>query len=285
MFKCILLSTDFSQSASWAAAQAHHLCRLFGARLLLHHAYDSPEPDGREQALERLRVLRQSRFQGIDNVELIAAGSTRPYESSCAEAAQHGADLIVAGRHGEHTVAERLLGSTTERIVRHAPCSVWVTHPAQKEHLLTFTHILAGSDLSQQSLGAVATARALAAELKSFVTLINVYDLLPPLELMQEPYELHTDTSINAMRKDKLESLRKEHLDGVPAEVKVVRDKSTVAALCDYALENKASLMVVGTHGMTGLRRLLIGSVAERVVRHAPCSVLVARERANTISQ
>ena len=71
--------------------------------------------------------------------------------------------------------------------------------------------------------------------------------------------------------------VRWARLAGLVANTKLIRDKSTVRALCDNADLDKVDMLVVGTHGLTGLRRLLIGSIAERMVRHAPCSVLVAR--------
>jgi nucleotide-binding universal stress UspA family protein len=77
--------------------------------------------------------------------------------------------------------------------------------------------------------------------------------------------------------KEKLEALRAEHFGGYPVDVLAIRDRSAVTALCDWANEHSVDLIVLGTHGLTGLSRLLLGSVSERTVRHAPCSVLVVR--------
>lgn len=59
--------------------------------------------------------------------------------------------------------------------------------------------------------------------------------------------------------------------------VRAVRIGSTYDSIVQYATENAIDLIVLGTHGRTGLRHVLLGSVAERVVQHAPCSVLVVR--------
>lgn len=59
--------------------------------------------------------------------------------------------------------------------------------------------------------------------------------------------------------------------------VRAVRIGSTYDAIVEYAKENKIDLIVIGTHGRTGLRHMLLGSVAERVVQHAKCAVLTVR--------
>ena len=74
-----------------------------------------------------------------------------------------------------------------------------------------------------------------------------------------------------------LEHIAQRELGGLSCELRSVTHPSPAVALCEQASEWKADLCVVGTHGRGGLSRLLLGSVAERVVRHAPCDVLVAR--------
>ena len=90
-------------------------------------------------------------------------------------------------------------------------------------------------------------------------------------------------------RDRELEAAVHGHLDRIRAEVfsevddvktVVVRSPSAPEAICELAGEGDADLVVVGTHGRTGLARFLIGSVSERVVRHAPCPVLAIRAKA-----
>ena len=124
---------------------------MFGSKLSLLHAYD-PKTGSKEQALEYLQTLREERCASIEQVELIAAPHRSAALATCAESMARGVDLIVAGRHGEHNLKENLLGSTTERVVRHAHCSTWVVHPATREHILQARHIAAANDLSEESI-------------------------------------------------------------------------------------------------------------------------------------
>ena len=83
-----------------------------------------------------------------------------------------------------------------------------------------------------------------------------------------------------------LERLADGPLKGVAHTTDLVQSSSVSLAICDYAREHNADLIVVSTHGRTGLARMLIGSVAEQVVRHAPCAVLGgARRRGATTAE
>lgn len=276
MFERILLATDFSMSAMSAARTARDLRRAFDAKLTLLHAYD-PALLAKDEAIDYLTVLRDERFAEDADIELIAAPHRSADVAICAEAMANKADLIVAGRHGEHGLGERLLGTVTERVVRHAPCSVWVAHPATREPTVLTKHIVAATDLSEASLGAIRSAAALARAFDSWVTLLHSYDVFPPLDMLRRDEAPDEPHAFGERVEQALEKLRSDHLDGVPAAAKVVRDKSAVTAICDFAANEGADLVVTGTHGRTGVPRLLIGSVAERMIRHAPCSVLVVR--------
>ncbi len=274
MFKHILLATDFSKAALLAAGAAHDLAKQLGAKVTLMTVVEPGADGGVARHREYLEVLRDERFAEFDP-QLVAVESDRASFAICQHAGELGADLIVAGRHGEHTLAEKLIGSTTERIARHAPCSVFVAHPTQRDPLVLLKHILVGTDFSEESTPAAQAASHIAKAFDAGVTLMHVYDIFPPVELLQAP---KSETgNFQALLEDKLEQSRRAHLEGVPGDSQLLRDKSTVTAMCDWADDHEVDLVVLGTHGFTGLRRLLLGSIAERVVRHAPCSALVVR--------
>jgi nucleotide-binding universal stress UspA family protein len=275
MFSHIVLATDFSPSALLASHAAHAVARAFDAKVTLLHCFDDAAKQ--DTAGEYLEVLKSEHFGDVNDVACVAKLSARPFDLVVEQAGQIGADLVVVGRHGEHQLSERLIGSTSERVVRHAPCSVLVTHPVRREGLALMKHIMAATDFSDDATHAADTAAALAKGFDAAVTLSHVWDLLPPIDLLREPYLPDTDHSFESVLQGKLDKLREDRLDGVVANAKLIRHKSAVQALCDAADLGKVDLLVVGTHGLTGIRRLLIGSVAERMVRHAPCSVLVAR--------
>lgn len=277
MFSRVMLATDFSVPAMQAATAARQLASAFGGRVTLAHAVSAAGPLSVTDADEALATLQVERFANLAGVERLVIEDDRAAYGICEAAKKRDTDLIVAGRHGEHGLAERFIGSTTERIARHAPCSVYVCHPARREQPVMIKHIIAATDLSEHAEPAVAAAAALAGKLDAWVTLVHVYDLLPAVELLQEPYDLHPDNSFRAVLGDKLDKVRDARLEGIPSDTLVLRNKSTVTALCDLASDKEADLIVLGTHGLTGVTRFLLGSVAERVIRHAPCSVLVVR--------
>jgi nucleotide-binding universal stress UspA family protein len=136
-------------------------------------------------------------------------------------------------------------------------------------------HILACIDFSDQSVQALDEVAAHARAHGSQITLLHVADpqaFIPPQAVL-EPAAV-TD---RADHEAALETLRDAHLADFSVDVAVLEDHATARAICEYADENGVDLIVVGSHGRGGMERWLIGSVAERVVRHASANVLVIR--------
>jgi nucleotide-binding universal stress UspA family protein len=278
MFKHVLLATDFSTPALLAAQTAATFARAFESRVTLLNVREPGGTDDIALRLEALQLLREERFGHLPNVEFAVVEGSHAERAIADHVRDHAVDLVVAGRHGQQNLQDRLLGTTTERLVRHAPTSVLVVHPALREPLVLLKHVLVGTDFSEASLPAVTSAGRIARSLDAWVTLMHVYDLLPStMELLEAPYRQGEEHTLAAAMTRKLESIRASQLEGVPSEVVLERNKNAVAGLCDFADNRKVDLMVMGTHGRTGLSRFLLGSVAERVVRFAPCSVLVVR--------
>jgi nucleotide-binding universal stress UspA family protein len=144
--------------------------------------------------------------------------------------------------------------------------------------------IVAPTDFSQASALALDAAAGLAKQYAAEIHLLYVYDpsLLSPLYVVpgaaalssptQEPREFEEGVLRELAR------IRQERLADVPEVHLAVRQHSSASeGICELAAEIGADLIVLSTHGRTGLSHLLIGSVAERVVRHAPCPVLTMR--------
>lgn len=276
MFKHIMIATDFSDPAKVAVREGRALAEAFGAKVTLMHVVDRDDPDAvRERSEELLEELRGELLDGVPNVTLRSVPNDHADVAICGEAVVRGADLIVAARHGDHNIAEHFLGSTTERVVRHAGCSVWVAHPEDDE-FAKGRPVIACSDLSEHSERAAIEAAEIAERLASPLSLAHVYTYDAP-PFAYEGGEKRRNEGMERHATERLDALKKDKLGGRDASLVVREHDSPVAGICDIASELSAGLIVVGTRGRTGLRRLLIGSVAERVVRHAPCSVLVAR--------
>ena len=136
-------------------------------------------------------------------------------------------------------------------------------------------HILACVDFSEYSTRALVEVGEYARANGSKVTLIHVSDpqaFLPPQAIL-ESAAARDETA----HKDALAKLRDQHLADVEVEVAILADHAPAKAICDYAEKHGVDLIIVGSHGRGGVERWLIGSVAERVVRHATANVYVVR--------
>ncbi len=143
-------------------------------------------------------------------------------------------------------------------------------------------HILAATDLSKASEPALQQAAGLAEALGAKVTLLHVFDptpLVPPVAL--PPPRALEEKLAEEMRERIAEELHKLRERVLPADLEVeevvLRASSPAAAIIEQAEQRNADLIVLGTHGRTGLTHVLVGSVAERVVRHSPIPVLTVR--------
>ena len=146
-------------------------------------------------------------------------------------------------------------------------------------------NLLVATDFSKASELALEAARTLAKQNDAKVTLVHVYDPMPMAPLVGRLGEGMADimqgSDAEQSIHDELTRLRDTKLPDI-ADVKcaLVLSKSAAEGLCHYAEKEDVDLIVISTHGRTGLTHLLIGSVAEAVVRHAPCPVLTLRSRA-----
>jgi nucleotide-binding universal stress UspA family protein len=211
-----------------------------------------------------------------------------PSQEITGAAVECGADLVILGSQGRSGLADIALGSTADRVIRGAscPCPV-VTVRALPEYRScagdpskkappALHHILAPVDFSECALEALDYAVLLAAQFQADVTVVHVmqpiyYDLeLGSGQITDEP-----------AKKERAEE-RLTDLAGrlAPAGVTVethIRGGVASDSIIAAAYHIGADLIVMGTHGRRGLTKLFSGSVAEAVLRQAPCPVLTLR--------
>ena len=147
--------------------------------------------------------------------------------------------------------------------------------------MLSFKKILCPIDFSDLSLSAMRVALELAAQFQAELHLLYVfggYDAIalnPETALTPMPKWL---TDLRKIAQEKLAALPGADLEqGCPAIVRAMPDGSAIYEIIQYAQHQNIDLIVISTHGRTGLKHLVIGSVAENVVRSAPCPVLTIR--------
>lgn len=290
-YQKVMVATDFSSQAAVAVELAGRLAAAWGARLVLANAllperYAAEMLPGTESNLmaqlqeaahKELEGVRSKLLEGVD-VELAAIEGETTAMALVEHAGAHDVDLIVVGTHGRTGIARMLIGSVAEAVNRLAPCDVLTVPPhTDVASIVPPRAIVAATDLSELATLGVGVAADLARAGGSALTLFHVVETEAPV-LPVAAYE-GGDSPAEA-RWEALTAYRADHLADLEDVATEVRQWPSAAdAVCRYAATQPADLIVVTTHGRTGLRRLLLGSVAERVVRHATCPVLVVRRR------
>ena len=139
---------------------------------------------------------------------------------------------------------------------------------------MSFRKILAAVDGSEIATEAARTAAGLAAAVGGQFALVSVFDPSVVLSVEGGPTAIELAGILREDARRALDMAAKE-ASACPAAARLVREGSPGAEIRAAAVEWGADLIVLGTHGRGGLKRLLLGSTAESVLRHAPCPVLV----------
>jgi nucleotide-binding universal stress UspA family protein len=195
-----------------------------------------------------------------------------PYECIVAEAESGSRDLIVLGVKGQSFIERALLGSVTRRVIGFTDRDVLVI-PLNTE--VGWDRILVASDCSLGSEVALSRALDLAAAYGSELTVVTAMDL--PLRAQGEA--LGVSDEVMRRCQDHVAEV-KQRGEALSLKVNgVVLKGQAFQVITDLAREQKVNLIIMGSHGHTGLTRLLMGGVTERVIGHAPCPVLVVKRK------
>jgi nucleotide-binding universal stress UspA family protein len=196
------------------------------------------------------------------------------------EARDFAADLIVVGHRGHGTIETMLLGSVSAEVVDHAPCAVLVARSAERGR------IVFADDGSPSAKVAASVLESLPLPPTTPIAVLTVTDEEFPYETAVAP-ALYNE-ALAAYQESKDEAHRHGLAVAAAAAARfeqlgfratpVLRAGDPAHEILAYAREQRTGLLVLGTRGHTGLRRLLLGSVARNVLIHAPCSVLIVRE-------
>jgi len=273
--KRILCPTDLSPYSVNAVRYALALSRAHDAELILLHCTESL--DAKEELLDSV-------WDYIDpsdpRCELIVTAAEHVDEEIMTQAQRKRVDLIVMrSRRRPHRAA--LLGSTAESVCRSAPCPVLVMHSDEREFVndelkVDLKRVLVAYDFSDYSELALKYGLSIAQENQAELHLLHV---LPPRSVNQPEIAWYPVTGESAYH---TAARRLQRV--VPAEVHLWCDVKTAVSegnayreILHYAEQNEIDLISVGAHGAGFGMRALFGSNVDRVLRQAPCPVLVAR--------
>ncbi len=294
----ILVPIDYSIQSSKALHYACTLAKAFGARLQLLHV-DEAVVDAPALA-STFRVAQAEQLRRLDD---FTAGFSLPsrglrcqiragkaFDEICQAAAELSADLIICGTHGHRGMARLLLGSTAERIVQHATSPVLVVREHEREFVASrrrqtklnrrsvrLNRILVGTDFSETFRDALAYGTAFARQFGAELLLLNaIYPQYYAANADYFPFDYGSllDETRREAEKGMDEIEKSGSLGNISFRGRIEKGHPG-EALVRVAEEEGADLIVVSTHGRTGLPHVLIGSTAQHVVRHANCPVLV----------
>jgi nucleotide-binding universal stress UspA family protein len=297
--KKILVPTDFSDTACAAVAQALFIASKYQAELTVLHARLIFEDDPTELP-EKLSSLKKEEVDVEKHIlERMKRGTSghahlkikheiiRGYSAPSAILGylnNHDFDLVVIGTHGRTGLEHILIGSVAEKVVRYARCPVLTVR--SKEYVReAFRKIVVPYDFSEHSALALKTAAELLEEPNAELHLLYAVDQ----EVHPALYAWGMRSVLEAIPdiKEKVLQRMEEHIAQIPAlkgkkVVRSVREGKPHKEIKNYVEEVQPDLVVLGTHGLVGLERFLLGSTSERVIRLVQQPVLTVKLK-NTI--
>jgi len=284
----ILVTTDFSRLSLAAIPYALAVARQFGADLHLFHVVDTTQFSSKSLLIPLISPAELSRpllkrLQGIalkfspdGEIHVMKPREGRAYNEICVRARKLRADLIVIATHGTTGFRHVWLGSTAERVVQHSPCPVLVVRKQRRrfqEGKIRLRKILVPLDFSDCSQAAFDCGVGLAGEFRAELLLVHVIDPIS-YPLGDEYGGVHSARLMEETRAFAQNEMKKLARNAkVQCSIRIT-EGSPAREICRLA-KRDVDLIIAPTHGRTGLGHVLIGSVAERVVRHATCPVLV----------
>src|SRR5215204_7092884 len=284
----ILLATDGSEDAELAATTAVGLARNTASELHVVHIWRTV-PSVHFDALVRQEMEREAQRILDGQVKQIeglggSVAQARLSEGGASEeivalAEEIGAGLIEVGSRGRGRIRRLLMGSVSDAVVRHAHCPVLVV---RWKPVVFPAKVLLATDGSEEATLAAQSAADLAARTGSELHVVHVGETLGPGYSGYAGYE----EGVLPSAQEDLERQAQEALEAQVGRIAVAegpraqshlrmgRPDEEIVALGE---EIGAELIVIGSRGLGGVRRALMGSVSDSVVRHAHCPVLVVR--------
>jgi nucleotide-binding universal stress UspA family protein len=286
--KCVLVAVDFSLYAERTVVSVGLLPFAAGAEVHLVHALETKER--KPEALAELEALALRELQQrAGSLERAVAREGRspiqvkvtvlkgaPEERLPEEALRVGAELIVVGRHGRRRFGDSLIGATAERIVRNSRLPVLVV---QRKKAAAWQQPLVAVDLEEESPSPLHRLQRFCPEAPR-MDVVHVYDTSNDLILQEAGASAGQYREYGEALRKEAEAALTKALASAPLSPSVavkplVHAGDPRSVILAEARACRSDLLVLGTHARRGLAHFFMGSVAESVLRHAPCDVLL----------
>jgi nucleotide-binding universal stress UspA family protein len=302
MFNEIIVPVDGSNFGEIALPTALGIaCKSGGEVRIVTVITPLPESGSSEEEKanegERLELARRQTEEYLEDLQkrVILSGCDVPIschvevgsvvEGIDIHARAAGADLLVMTTHGWGPLRRAWIGSVADGLLRRTPCPILVIRPGEGETLHLeeghFHHILVTLDGSPESREILPYATEMARVFGARVTLLRV---IPPHFPLSSPFTSHTThqfqglegeerSAMGALERE-AEALREE---GLEVAASTVAGVPAVEGILDFAAEKGVDVIAMATHGRGGVARLVLGSVADKVVRGGNIPVLLHR--------
>ena len=290
--KSIIVGVDYSTWSTNAVREAVRIAHRNNARLICLHAVDHELFDAfRDSEGFNEGEIRAIAIRRLEEhvAEIVASGHDiechlafgHPFEAMLEAIETHGAELVVIGSQGLDAEDPNRIGAFAARCVRKAPADVLLVRERQVE---PFRSVVACVDFSETSIRAAYQAAEIADQDKSGLELLHVYQTptftAPDVGIFAPALPVTRSPEIARALEDKLDRLADEISDavgGIEIHTHVEEFANIATGIAGRIEELGADLAVLGTRGRTGLKCLLLGTTAEKVIHQSPCSTLAVK--------
>ncbi len=276
----ILAATDFSTRSQRALRRAGLVARDIAAELTLIHVVDDDQPSEifELERREAQRYLEEqmgsiAELRGLHCESAVVAGD--PFDGILKAAEARSVDLVVMGAHRKQLLRDIFVGTTVERVIRTGPCPVLMVN-AEVEH--SYKKVMAAVDMSEPSARAIKTARQIGLIGDTSLSLVHGFDAFAKGKMANAG--IGKDEIASYVEQERLVADRElaaflEANDfGVDSWSLRIKEGGPVEAIMQAIKEVAPDLLVIGTHGRSGLIKVLLGSVTESILRSVDVDVL-----------
>ena len=264
----LMVATDGSKYGESAVREAIRLAKICSSNLIAvsvvktNIEFDSVLPQFVEkkekEAIKHLESVKaQAAEEGINCVTIVSRNE-EPYEDIVHHASENNVYMIMMGTHGRSEMKRLMMGSVTAKVIGHASCNILVLPLNAK---VECKNVLIATDGSKYSEAAASEALGIAKRCGSSIIVLSV--ALSDAELTA------TQDNVNKVS----EAAAKEDIK----TTSIVTKGKPYESIIETAKQKEVDVIVVGSHGRTGLARLLMGSVAERVIGLSESAVMVVK--------
>lgn len=263
-----LAASDGSEFSINAVREAINLAKICSSKLIVisvvktNLEFESVFPQviekDEQDAIKHLEFVKAEAQKGGVDCSTTVSLSEEPYQDIVNHASSNKADMILMGTHGKTGIKRLMMGSVTAKVIGHAPCNVLVL---PLNATMECRNVLIATDGSKYSQAAASEAFGIAKKCGSVLTVLSVAS---------------SDDEIAAAQENVNTVLSSAEREGIQTTSVVTKGKP-YKAIIKTSKRKKADLIVLGSHGRTGLDRLLMGSVTERVIGHSKVAVLVVK--------